>query len=289
VQKVLHVPTKAIVALKILTMDISDNTRKQIITELKTLYMNQSEYVVSFYDAFFTEGCIYICLEYMDGGALADLLCGKALDERILANITTQVVKGLAYLQSPLHIVHRDIKPSNILLNTKGKVKIADFGVSSQLRDTLSEAVTWVGTVTYMSPERISGKTYKYNSDVWSLGLTILEAALGKYPYSDKVIDKGTGQPIAFFELLNIVVTSPAPTPPPGQFSPEFCSFIEACLQKDPEQRPNAQDLLSHPFIVKHAHDDVDVAKWVQACQQEKERQEKERQEKERQEKEKAK
>jgi len=263
VQKALHVPSKRVVALKIITLDVKESVRKQIILELKTLYRNQSEYVVSLYDAFYTEGSIFIALEYMDGGSLTDLLkaSGK-IEERVLANVTTQVLKGLVYLHKSLHLIHRDIKTSNLLLNTKGKVKIADFGVSGQLAHTLSKAVTWVGTVTYMSPERISGKSYSYDSDLWSLGLTLVECALGRYPYSADA-NAQTGQPVSFFELLDFVVQSPAPTLPAGTFSAEFCSFVESCLQKAPEERPSAAELLNHPFIKKYENDNIDMAEWV--------------------------
>lgn len=264
VNKALHVPSKRVVALKVITLDIKESVRKQIILELKTLYRNQSEYVVSLYDAFYTEGSIFIALEYMDGGSLADLLkaSGK-VSERVLANVTTQVLRGLVYLHKSLHLIHRDIKPSNLLLNTKGKIKIADFGVSGQLAHTLSQAQTWVGTVTYMSPERISGKSYSYDSDLWSLGLTLVECALGRYPYSADAAQPG--QPVSFFELLDFIVASPAPQLPKDEFSPEFCDFVEACLQKAPEERPTAAELLTHPFIKKYEKDDIDMAAWVQS------------------------
>jgi len=264
VQKALHVPSKRVVALKVITLDVKESIRKQIILELKTLYRNQSEYIVSLYDAFYTEGSIFIALEYMDGGSLTDLLkaSGK-IEERVLANITTQVLRGLVYLHKSLHLIHRDIKPSNLLLNTKGEVKIADFGVSGQLAHTLSQAVTWVGTVTYMSPERISGKSYSYDSDLWSLGLTLVECALGRYPYSADAAQPG--QPVSFFELLDFIVKSPAPTLGTVGFSPEFASFIEDCLQKSPEERPSASELINHPFIKKYQNDDLDMAGWVQS------------------------
>lgn len=80
-------------------------------------------------------------------------------------------------------VVHRDIKPSNLLLNGAGEVKISDFGVSGQLASSVSNCLSWVGTVTYMSPERIKGDSYSFDSDLWSLGLTLLECALGRFPY----------------------------------------------------------------------------------------------------------
>jgi len=263
VQKALHVPTQRLVALKVITLDVKESVRKQILLELKTLYRTQSEYVVTFYDAFFSEGSIFIALEYMDGGSLADLLkLNGCIPERILARITTQVLRGLVYLHKSLHLIHRDIKPSNLLLNTRGEVKIADFGVSGQLAHTLSQAVTWVGTVTYMSPERISGRSYSYDSDLWSLGLTLVECTLGRYPYPG---DGGRGEPMGFWELLDFVVKSPPPTLPASKCSPELCAFVTACLQKEPEERLPAAKLLEHPFITKYAEDNFDMASWVTA------------------------
>lgn len=100
-----------------------------------------------------------------------------------------QVLEGLRYLHEELHVVHRDIKPSNLLLNSAGQVKIGDFGVSKQLSDDTSKCMTWIGTVPYMSPERITAGASGYGkpSDVWSLGVTLMEAALGRFPYPHKV------------------------------------------------------------------------------------------------------
>jgi len=79
--------------------------------------------------------------------------------------------------------VHRDIKPANLLVNLKGDVKITDFGVTAGLHDSVSTCTTFVGTVTYMSPERIRNSSYSYAADIWSLGLTVLEFATGRFPY----------------------------------------------------------------------------------------------------------
>ena len=96
-------------------------------------------------------------------------------------------MKGLQYLHKDRRIIHRDIKPSNLLMNSAGRLKIADFGVSGQLANSVSKCQTWVGTVTYMSPERIKGDAYGFASDSWSLGLSLLEFALGHFPYAPPV------------------------------------------------------------------------------------------------------
>lgn len=80
--------------------------------------------------------------------------------------------------------MHRDIKPSNLLVNSKGYVKIADFGASVS-EEKAMETTNWSGTVMYMAPERFNGQACSFNSDIWSLGLTICECALGVYPYLD--------------------------------------------------------------------------------------------------------
>lgn len=85
-----------------------------------------------------------------------------------------------------------------------------------------------------------------------------MECALGRYPYSADA-NAQTGQPVSFFELLDFIVQSPAPKLPAGTFSAEFCDFVESCLQKAPEERPSAPELLAHPFIKKYQNDNIGI------------------------------
>ena len=107
----------------------------------------------------------------------------KKIPEPILANITLTILKGMFQLHNKMHMVHRDIKPANILMNSAGEPKITDFGISKSLENTHGMLHTFLGTVTYMSPERIESRPYGYASDIWSLGLCVLECATGRYPY----------------------------------------------------------------------------------------------------------
>ncbi|URE22285.1 mitogen-activated protein kinase kinase [Musa troglodytarum] len=167
-----------------------------------------------------------------------------------------KVLKGLVYLHHERHVIHRDIKPSNLLVNHKGEVKITDFGVSAVLASSMGQRDTFVGTYNYMAPERISGSSYDYKSDIWSLGLVILECAIGHFPYTSTEQEES----LSFYELLEAIVDQPPPFAPSDQFSPEFCSFISASIQKDPKQRLSSLELLSHPFIKKFEDKDIDLA-----------------------------
>ena len=113
-----------------------------------------SPHILSLYNAFVDprSGMINLVIEYMDGGSLEDLVQqGGCRDEKVLADIAYQAVKGLCFLHSHKS-VHRDIKPANILCSTSGLIKIGDFGISKALDKTTGFANSFVGTVSYMSP-----------------------------------------------------------------------------------------------------------------------------------------
>merc|ERR1719331_69793 len=131
----------------------------------------------------------------------------------MLGAIARPVLEGLVYLHREKHLIHRDIKPSNLLIDQAANVKIADFGVSGEMSCTLSKKASWVGTVHYMSPERISGGSYSYDSDMWSLGVTLLELATASFPYLRNVPPGPQGR-LSFWDLLDLIVESPPPSPP---------------------------------------------------------------------------
>ncbi|MCL7032531.1 hypothetical protein MKW94_000401, partial [Papaver nudicaule] len=233
---------------------------KQIAQELKINQSAQCTNVAICYQSFYENGVISIILEYMDGGSLSDFLKKVvAIPEPYLAAICKQVLKGLWYLHHDKHIIHRDMKPSNLLINHRGEVKITDFGVSAILATTSAERNTFVGTYNYMSPERITGEAYRYKSDIWSLGLVILECATGRFPYAPSEPEEGWDN---CYELMEAIVDRELPHAPPEKFSPEFCSFISACLQKDPKVRLAADELMEHPFIKKYEDKDVNLASY---------------------------
>ncbi len=184
--------TGIIMAMKEIRLELDEAKFAAIIMELDILHRCVSPYIIDFYGAFFQEGAVYICIEFMDGGSI-DKLYGDGIPENVLKKIAYATTKGLKELKDVHNIIHRDVKPTNILVNTRGQVKICDFGVSGNL--VASIAKTNIGCQSYMAPERISGGgvaqaganpgggTYSVQSDIWSLGLTIIECAMGRYPY----------------------------------------------------------------------------------------------------------
>jgi mitogen-activated protein kinase kinase len=178
--------SNVVMAMKEIRLELDDAKFAAIIMELDILHRCVSPFIIDFYGAFFQEGAVYMCIEYMDGGSI-DKLYGGGIPENVLRKITFATIVGLKTLKDDHNIIHRDVKPTNILVNSNGQVKICDFGVSGNL--VASIAKTNIGCQSYMAPERISGGhsgpagSYSVQSDVWSLGLTLVECAIGRYPY----------------------------------------------------------------------------------------------------------
>ncbi|KAF5380626.1 hypothetical protein D9615_004549 [Tricholomella constricta] len=261
VKKVLHKPTNVAMAMKEIRLELDDAKLNAIIMELDILHRAVAPEIVEFYGAFFIESCVYYCMEYMDAGSL-DKLQGAGVPEDVLGRIAGSMVRGLKFLKDDLQIIHRDVKPTNVLVNKKGEIKLCDFGVSGQLEKSLAK--TNIGCQSYMAPERIKGEsqnnlgTYTVSSDVWSLGLSIIEIGLGQYPYPPETYSN-------VFAQLTAIVHGDPPELPDDKYSEEARDWVVRCLAKKPEDRASYSELLEHPFLQRDAErQDVDMVGWVE-------------------------
>lgn len=284
VYKSLYLPGKQIVAQKIIPI-FESQRRRQMVRELQTLYKamqpqqhwridddqgseseNFATNIVRFFNAFVdpADGTVSVLMEYVDGGSLQDLIeDGACHYEHVIAHVAKQIVGGLVYLHDFRRQMHRDIKPANLLVDSRGIVKISDFGIARSFPEAkksqaetnaipstlpvggLSEStMTFVGTYSYMSPERLLGESYSCKADVWSLGVTLLSCILGQFPFS-------TGTRDASFWALLETLNDVKPPELPQHFSESAQDFICICMAREPNQRPLATALLTHPFIAR--------------------------------------
>ena len=279
VQKVLHVPSSTVLSKKTIPIENNNDTvKRQILRELSIVRtIKPHPNIISFYGAYVRQGSsneLIILMEFMDCGSLDKILkvyrhfqsrdsaaLGKPTeswfsDPLVLSKIAYGVLNGLSYLYNNYKIIHRDIKPSNVLVGSHGEIKLCDFGVSKRVVNSIAN--TFVGTSTYMSPERIQGNVYSTKGDVWSLGLMLIELVTGEFPLGG---DKNT--PDGVLDLLQRIVNEPPPRLPDDdtegpegttkhRYPPDFRDFVNKCCVKNARDRSSLQELLQHAFIVKY-------------------------------------
>ncbi|XP_062508856.1 dual specificity mitogen-activated protein kinase kinase 4-like [Corticium candelabrum] len=261
--KMLHRESGTRMAVKRIHITVDEKDQKKMNMDLDVIRKSDCIYIVKFYGVLFGEGYVWICMELMDMSMdklyqLVHKTLSWHIPERIIGKITVAVLNALHYLKSKLKIIHRDVKPSNILLDRRGNVKLCDFGISGHLRDSIAQTKD-VGCRPYMAPERIQGTmAYDTRSDVWSLGISLIEMATGKFPYPEwKNV----------FDQLSQVVNGPAPTLPmtTDRFSQDFENFIRLCLTKEFEQRPKYPSLMEHSFYKTYSVGHIDIAGWYES------------------------
>jgi mitogen-activated protein kinase kinase len=261
---------KTVFALKEITTNPNPELQKQILRELQFNRSCNSPHIVKYYGTFLSHECasIFIAMEYCGGGSLEAIYKrvkarGGRIGEKVLGKVADGVLSGLSYLHER-RIIHRDIKPQNILLDSQGQVKLCDFGVSGEVVNSL--ATTFTGTSYYMAPERIQGQSYTVTSDVWSLGLTLMEVAQHRFPF----LQEGH-EPLMPIELLTFIVNMPAPELQDEvgegiRWSDAFRHFLRCCLEKDPKKRASPRQMLNHPWVVGQRAKVVRMDKFVKEC-----------------------
>ncbi|XP_008220881.1 PREDICTED: mitogen-activated protein kinase kinase kinase A-like [Prunus mume] len=218
---------------------------KQLEQEIEVLRTLNHLNIVQYYGSEVIDDHFYMYLEYVHPGSInkyvQDHIIG-AMTESVVRNFTRHILYGLAFLHSK-KIVHRDIKGANLCVDTSGVVKIAGFGMAKRLNGQ-SNNLSLKGSPYWMAPEVViqNNPDLGLAVDIWSLGCTIIEMLNGKPPWSDF-----TG-PQAMFKVLDKIPDIPE------TLSAEGRDFLSRCFRRNPAERPSANQLLKHPFVL-NSHD----------------------------------
>uniref|UniRef100_A0A8C5FPR4 non-specific serine/threonine protein kinase n=1 Tax=Gadus morhua TaxID=8049 RepID=A0A8C5FPR4_GADMO len=240
--------TNEVVAIKKMSYSGKQSIEKwqDIIKEVKFLQRIQHPNSIEYKGCFLREHTAWLVMEYCLGSA-SDLLevHKKPLQEVEIAAITHGALQGLAYLHSH-NMIHRDIKAGNVLLTEPGQVKLADFGSAS----IASPANSFVGTPYWMAPEVILAMDegqYDGKIDIWSLGITCIELAERKPPLFN----------MNAMSALYHIAQNESPTLMSSEWTEYFRNFVDSCLQKLPQDRPNSEELLKHAFVQRERPESV--------------------------------
>ncbi|XP_070839866.1 serine/threonine-protein kinase 10 [Chaetodon trifascialis] len=245
VYKVRNKETGALAAAKQIETKCEEELEDYMV-EIDILAKCDHRYIVKLLDAFYHDNKLWIMIEFCPGGAVdATMLeLDRGLTEPQIKVVCRQMLEALVYLHS-MKIIHRDLKAGNILLMLDGEIKLADFGVSAKNTKTLQRRDSFIGTPYWMAPEVVMCETmkdapYDYKADIWSLGITLIELAQIEPPHHEL-------NPMRV--LLKIAKSEPPTLEQPHKWSQEFKDFLKKALDKNPETRPTATQLLEHPFV----------------------------------------
>ncbi|KAL5278204.1 PAK7 family protein [Megaselia abdita] len=221
-------------------MDLRKQQRRELLfNEVVIMRDYHHPNIVETYSSFLVNDELWVVMEYLEGGALTDIVTHSRMDEEQIATVCKQCLKALAYLHSQ-GVIHRDIKSDSILLASDGRVKLSDFGFCAQVSQELPKRKSLVGTPYWMSPEVISRLPYGPEVDIWSLGIMIIEMVDGEPPFFNE-------PPLQAMRRIRDM--QPPNLKNAHKVSPRLQSFLDRMLVRDPAQRATASELLNHPFL----------------------------------------
>ncbi|HZL94980.1 MAG TPA: protein kinase, partial [Vicinamibacterales bacterium] len=179
------------------------------------------------------DGQLFIAMPFYSGETLADSVARGPLPIADAVSIAGQVARGLAHAHER-GTIHRDIKPANVMITTDGLVKILDFGIVKQSGVGLTRTGSAVGTLPYMSPERLHREPVDARTDLWSLGVVLYEMLAGRRPF-DQVDEHALREAISYAQPPSLRLMRP-------DIPEELCRLVNDALAKYPDDRPATAD-----------------------------------------------
>uniref|UniRef100_A0A8C5T455 non-specific serine/threonine protein kinase n=1 Tax=Laticauda laticaudata TaxID=8630 RepID=A0A8C5T455_LATLA len=223
-------------------MDLRKQQRRELLfNEVVIMRDYQHENVVEMYNSYLVGDELWVVMEFLEGGALTDIVTHTRMNEEQIAAVCLSVLKALSVLHAQ-GVIHRDIKSDSILLTHDGRVKLSDFGFCAQVNKEVPRRKSLVGTPYWMAPELISRLPYGPEVDIWSLGVMVIEMVDGEPPYFNE-------PPLKAMKMIRDNL--PPKLKNMHKVSPSLKGFLDRLLVRDPAQRATANELLKHPFVGK--------------------------------------
>jgi serine/threonine protein kinase len=233
------------VAIRIIDLDQLQASLEDIQRDIKVMSLSSHPNVLPFSTCFVSGHDLWVVMPLLTGGSVSSLLaCAypDGLPPPVATYILHSVVAALDYFHSN-GLIHRDVRAANIMLDARGQALLSDYGMMGWMVEggwERKQRQTFVGTPCWMAPEVMEQtKGYDYKADIWSLGITAIELAMGAAPYLN-------------YPPMKVLIMTLQNDPPSlsgraaKEYPEEYKQFISACLQKDPEKRMSAKQMLGH-------------------------------------------
>ena len=236
VYRVRNVLSERIEAMKVLLPDLAgrQDLAARFMREIKVLATLTHPNIAALRTALTANNQLVMIMELVEGQPLSERLNYGAIPMTDALSYIDQVLDALAYAHSQ-NVVHRDLKPANMMLTPQGVVKLTDFGIARGRNDeTITVAGTTTGSLSYMSPEQVSGSATDARSDIYSMGISLYEMVTGQRPF----------QSDSDFAIMNAHLKE-LPRPPielQPSLGPALNSAIMKAIAKDPADRYQSAD-----------------------------------------------
>ncbi|NXO00134.1 NEK1 kinase, partial [Rhinopomastus cyanomelas] len=221
---------------------MSNKEREESRREVAVLANMKHPNIVLYRESFEENGCLYIVMDYCEGGDLFKKINaqkGVLFSEDQILDWFVQICLALKHIHDR-KILHRDIKSQNIFLTKDGTIQLGDFGIARVLNSTAELARTCIGTPYYLSPEICQNKPYNNKSDIWALGCVLYEMCTLKHAF-----EAGNMK-----NLVLKIISGPFP-PVSTHYSYDLRSLLSQLFKRNPRNRPSVNSILEKNFIAK--------------------------------------